>query len=277
MPTAEQQKAFIRRYFAEVVSKGNLQLIPDLVAPNIVFWGPYTSEPIHGIKGFTELIAMLHAAFDDLRITENEMIVEGDTVATRWAVSGIHRGEFMGTGPSGEPFQFTGTAFYRLAEGKIIEAWSFNNSLEVLSRHGQAASAGTNVAATRRAQLQAVAEAYFGALMKKDFAAIPYADDVSLRAPLCPGGVLTPLVGKEALHTIWWPPIAASVGEVKVLDHYINTDLTAVCTEAVIDIIDPPATLRVADRFTVNAEGKITEQETHFDPRDVTTPGWRKT
>jgi hypothetical protein len=32
--------------------------------------------------------------------------------------------------------------------------------------------------------------------------------------------------------------------------------------------------LRVADRFNVNEQGKITEQENHFDPRDVTNPGW---
>jgi hypothetical protein len=56
--------------------------------------------------------------------------------------------------------------------------------------------------AQRRAQLRAVAEAYFGALAQKDFAAIPYDDHVVLRAPLAPGGVHTPLVGKEALRTI---------------------------------------------------------------------------
>ena len=110
MTTAEQHKAHIRRYFQEIVSKGNLEAIPNFVAPDIVFWGPYTSQPIQGLQGFRELIAMLQAAFADLQISEEEMVVEGDTVATRWTVSGTHRGEFMGTGPSGEPFQFTGTA-----------------------------------------------------------------------------------------------------------------------------------------------------------------------
>jgi hypothetical protein len=60
--------------------------------------------------------------------------------------------------------------------------------------------------AQRRAQLRAVAEAYFRALAQKDFATIPYDDSVVLRAPLAPVGVHNPLVGKEALRTIWWPP-----------------------------------------------------------------------
>jgi len=53
--------------------------------------------------------------------------------------------------------------------------------------------------------------------------------------------------------------------------------MTAIVTEAEIriGIVNPPVTLRVADRFTVNDEGRIVEQENHFDPRDVTNPGWQ--
>src|SRR5215510_14714086 len=94
MPSAEQHKAHSRRYFQEIVSEGNLEAIPDLVAPNIIFRGPYTPEPIQGMAAFKELIAMLHAAFADLRITEEDMVVEGETVATRWTASGTHKGEF---------------------------------------------------------------------------------------------------------------------------------------------------------------------------------------
>jgi len=142
MMSEEQKKEHLRGYFQEVVCKGNLAAISTFVSPAIIFWGPYSSEPIYGLKGFTELIAMLHAAFDDFQITEGEMVVEGDTVATRWTASGVHRGEFMGTGPSGAPFQFAGTGFYRIVEGKIVEAWSLNNSLEVLRQLEQAPVAG---------------------------------------------------------------------------------------------------------------------------------------
>ena len=276
MTPAEHHKAHLRRYFQEIVSKGNLEAIPDFVAPHLVFWGPYTSAPIQGIAGFKELIAMLHAAFSDLQITEEDMVVEGDTVATRWTVSGTHKGEFMGTGPSGKPFRFAGTAFYRIADGKIVEAWSVNNSLEIVRELASTPPITPDRAAQRRARLRAVAEAYFAALAKKDFEAIPYDDHVSLRAPLCPGGVHTPLVGKGALRTTWWPPVVSAVGEVEVLDHYINDDLTAICTAALIITVSPPATLRVADRFTVSAEGKIIEQENHFDPRDLTNPDWQQ-
>ncbi len=134
-------------------------------------------------------------------------------------------------------------------------------------------------AAERRERLRATAQAYFEALRRKGFSAIPYNDKVTLRAPLAPGGVSQPLVGKEALRTQWWQPLQPALDnvQIRVLDHYINDSLTAIVSEAEIKInaVNPPVTLRVADRFTVNKEGKIVEQENHFDPRDVTKPGWQ--
>jgi hypothetical protein len=70
--------------------------------------------------------------------------------------------------------------------------------------------------------------------------------------------------------------LVPALGEVKVIEHYLNEALTAIITEAEIHLVNPRVTLRVADRFTVNAAGQIIEQENHFDPRDVTNPGWQK-
>lgn len=137
-----------------------------------------------------------------------------------------------------------------------------------------------DIAAKKREQLRAIAEGYFDALRRKDFSTIPYDDNVTLRAPLAPGGVNQPLVGKEALRTQWWQPLGPALEgvQIKVFEHYINEAMTGIVTEAEIkiNVVDPPATLRVADRFTVNEQGKIIEQENHFDPRDVTNPGWQK-
>jgi hypothetical protein len=127
----------------------------------------------------------------------------------------------------------------------------------------------------RRAQLRAAAEGYFTGLAQKDFEAIPFAESVVLRAPLAPGGVNHPLNGRAALRTVWWPPIASALGPVRVLDYYINDALTSICAAAEVSVGEPPVVLRVVDRFIVDHAGRITEQENHFDPRDLTTPGWQ--
>ena len=133
--------------------------------------------------------------------------------------------------------------------------------------------------ATRQQQLQDVVTRYLEALRQRDFSAIPFADDTTLRAPLAPGGVHHPLVGKVAVLEHWWLPLQPALENVDIvlLETFFNGALTAVCAEALItlNVMSPPVTLRVADRFTVNDAGQIVERENHFDPRDVTNPGWQ--
>jgi ketosteroid isomerase-like protein len=54
---------------------------------------------------------------------------------------------------------------------------------------------------------------------------------------------------------------------------YFDEDLSGAIAEGEVEILlDPPVHLRVADRFTIDDNGRIAEQENHFDPRDVTNP-----
>jgi hypothetical protein len=130
---------------------------------------------------------------------------------------------------------------------------------------------------TRREQLHTIARAYATeGLGKKNFDAIPYDDHVTLRAPLCPGGMDIPLLGKENVRQVWWTPLPQLIGKVTVVDTYVNEDLTAVTCEFTLEIVNPPTTLRILDRFMVNAAGKIVEQSNYFDPRNVTNPGWQQ-
>ncbi len=130
--------------------------------------------------------------------------------------------------------------------------------------------------ATRREQLHAIARAYATeGLGKKNFDAIPYDDNVTLRAPLCPGGMDIPLTGKEKLRNVWWTPLPLLIGNVNVLDTFVNDDLTAVTCEFTLEILPLDTTLRILDRFIVNDAGKIMEQSNYFDPRNVTNPGWQ--
>jgi len=125
----------------------------------------------------------------------------------------------------------------------------------------------------RRRQLHAVARAYFEGLAKKNFDLIPYHDNVSLRAPLAPGGVHKPLLGRENLRKTWWAPLPGLLKEVRVFDTFVNDSLTHVMGKAEVSLANG-VVLRVADLFKVDDVGKILEQENHFDPRDITNPGW---
>ena len=127
---------------------------------------------------------------------------------------------------------------------------------------------------TRNQLLHEVARNYvLRGLGEKNFDAIPYTDNVELRAPLRPGGNDNPLTGRENLREQWWAPLPGLLKGVDLIDTYVNQSETAVTVEFRCHIIQPACTLRVMDRFIVNAEGQIVSQENFLDPRDLTHPG----
>ena len=118
----------------------------------------------------------------------------------------------------------------------------------------------------RKAQLIAAATAYFEGLARKDFAAVPWADAIAFRGPLVPGGAETLLIGKDSVLA-FFNAIGPNLGEVRIVGHFLNEDVTAIMTKAEVGILQPACILRVADLFEVDAEGHITLQENHYDPR----------
>jgi hypothetical protein len=118
----------------------------------------------------------------------------------------------------------------------------------------------------RRAQLKTISELYFEGMAKKDMSDVPWAEDVVLRSPLAPGGLETPLVGRQAVRD-WFAQLYPVLGEMTIIEHYFNEDLTVIASRSDVGITNPRSTLRVVDRFTVNTEGQITAQENHYDPR----------
>jgi hypothetical protein len=126
----------------------------------------------------------------------------------------------------------------------------------------------------RGARLKKIAQTYLDGLAKRDLSAIPYDEKVVLHAPLGPGGAANPIKGKAAMLD-YFNGILHLLGEVKVLEGYINEQMTKICTEAEIEIIGSKAMLRLVDRLTVNKAGKITAQESYYDPRPALPPSWR--
>jgi predicted ester cyclase len=97
--SSEQNKQNARRIFEEVMNRGNLQLVNELVADDYRLREPEGLPA--GREGMLTLVQAYRTAFPDLRTTVEEMIAEGDTVAVRWSGTGTQSGTFMGRPPSG--------------------------------------------------------------------------------------------------------------------------------------------------------------------------------
>jgi len=75
-------------------------------------------------------------AFPDAHISIDSCIAEGDSVATRWTLRGIHSGVFQGIAPTGRAVQFSGIEFNRVSGGRFVEHWSMFDNMALLRQIG---------------------------------------------------------------------------------------------------------------------------------------------
>ncbi len=133
--STEQNKAKVRRVFEEVFNKGNLSVVDEIMANDYVFHMGQGVE-FKGPNGFKQLATMFRNAFPDIHFTVEDMMAEGDKVATRYTLRGTHKGELMGIRPTGKQFTTTGNVIMRFASGKEVEAFGVGDMLAMYQQLG---------------------------------------------------------------------------------------------------------------------------------------------
>lgn len=131
----EENKAKTRRFMDEVFNKGNMAVINELLAPNLVEHNPFPGYP-PGLEGFKQGVAAFRKGFPDLHITVDDLIAEGDKVVIRSTMSGTHKGDFMGTPATGKQVKVAGIDIVRIVGGKAVEHWGITQDLEMMQQLG---------------------------------------------------------------------------------------------------------------------------------------------
>jgi steroid delta-isomerase-like uncharacterized protein len=129
----DANKALVRRFYEEVYNRGNLAVLPELLAPSFV--AHLTADPrANGPIGIKQALARLLTAFPDLFVTIEGQTAEGDQVVTRWTLQGTHRGEWRGIAPTRKRVSMAGITIFRLAGDRIVESWETADELGLLQQ-----------------------------------------------------------------------------------------------------------------------------------------------
>jgi predicted ester cyclase len=130
----EENKRIARRFIDEVSAKGNIDLIDELFAEDVIDHTPLGET--RGREAIKELFENLSAAFSTHETTIENIVAEGDTVALRGPSTLTHEGEFMGIEPTGREVQIDGMNFLRIQDGKIVERWVQLDMLGMMQKLG---------------------------------------------------------------------------------------------------------------------------------------------
>jgi predicted ester cyclase len=109
----------------QVCARGDMALAPQCYAED--FADHVGRLEYHGLEGVRRSTAVYRALFDDLAFEVVDQVAEGDCVASRFVLTGSHRGREV---------RLWGITISRLRDGRIVEDWSSFDSLELLRQLG---------------------------------------------------------------------------------------------------------------------------------------------
>jgi len=123
----ESNKALLVRYNEEL-NQGNLDVYDEVFDPRLVFHDP--SWPIvTDFASWKAVVASVYEMFPDHQAIVDDIIAEGDKVASRWTT--------RWTDPAtGQANWMTGVDIDRFADGKVVETWRAKDFLSLMQRSG---------------------------------------------------------------------------------------------------------------------------------------------
>jgi steroid delta-isomerase-like uncharacterized protein len=122
--SADSNKAIIRKLYEEILNKGKLELLNQIVADEFI--GP------HGMKGpagFASTVKPVILAFPDIKWNVEDIFAEGDEVVVRWSWVGTNKGSFDGFPATDKEVTHHAIQIFQLNGGKITQAWMQSDRL----------------------------------------------------------------------------------------------------------------------------------------------------
>lgn len=121
--TADDPWALVSRIADDIWNRGDLDVCNEVMAPDARYHGPHMPAGLGNRETWRSAIAMYRGAFPDSHVTYEDLRVCGDIVVGRWSATGTQTGPLPGLEPTGKPISLGGITIYRIADGKIVEAW----------------------------------------------------------------------------------------------------------------------------------------------------------
>ncbi len=114
-------------------TEGRQRRVDEIVALHVNGMGEgyLDTSPRQGLWGAS--------GFPDRQFTIDEQTVEGNTVWTRYTVTGTHLGEWEGLAPTGAEFTVSGVAIQRIEDGKVAHDWDIYDHTGLLEQLGAVA------------------------------------------------------------------------------------------------------------------------------------------
>jgi len=137
-----QNEAIVQRWWQELWNGGDLAVADEIVAPGFTDHDPASPWVPPGIDGCKTLVTSYRTVFPDIHFTIEQQVAAENTVVSHWRCRGTHRGELMGTAPTGKEIDVEGISILHLENGKIRHQTTIWDALGMMQQIGAVSALG---------------------------------------------------------------------------------------------------------------------------------------
>lgn len=132
--STDVNKALVQQML-ELMTRGDLNTADHVIAANWVNHDP-SLPPLQGYEGFKQLSMIFRSAFPGFHTEIEDLLAEGDKVATRFRLRGTNTGSFQGMPPTGKAIDITATGIFRVVDGRVTDNWVNVDALGLMQQLG---------------------------------------------------------------------------------------------------------------------------------------------
>jgi steroid delta-isomerase-like uncharacterized protein len=118
--------------WTRAIAEGQLDVFDELLTEDVLDCSgavqtgafAYVVKGSQGIETFKVRAAAVRTAFAEIKLVVEDLLVDGDAIAWRWALTGTHVGNFAGVAPTNRRITLRGVNFQRLRGGRVAEHWT---------------------------------------------------------------------------------------------------------------------------------------------------------
>jgi steroid delta-isomerase-like uncharacterized protein len=134
--SSEISKSLAVSFFNDILNRGQLDTIGEIISPDFVMHLPLYSRPLRGPEALKNFVKSFHSAFPDTHYSIQLNMSDSDMAAIRWIFTGTHQDEFLSIPASGKSVHLQGVSIFQINEGQISEIWVNENDLGLLEQIG---------------------------------------------------------------------------------------------------------------------------------------------
>ncbi len=116
----DYSRAIVHRFFDEVLGRGDLAVLDEILAPGYVAHVVGLPRPITGIEALKRPLVLFRSTFPDARFTIEDEIIVNSKAVVAWTMAGTHQGQWMGMPATGNRVTVTGICICYISDARVI-------------------------------------------------------------------------------------------------------------------------------------------------------------